>query len=143
MIMPNPVLQTVNSRNVDFNAIMLDEVASQYKLLRCVSVPNDYEHAEYKHYFFINSEYLASGWTRDRIVDEMNALGVPCYQGSCSEVYLEKAFDGTNWRPKERLHNAKELGETSIMMLVHPTLKEAEMKKSCDALSKIISKAQV
>jgi len=54
----------------------------------------------------------------------INALGVPCFSGSCSEVYLEKAFDNTAFRPAARLPHAKELGETSLMFLVHPTLRE-------------------
>jgi len=56
---------------------------------------------------------LKKGWDRDRIMTGINALGVPCYSGSCSEVYLEKAFDGTGFRPNTRLKVAKELGETS------------------------------
>jgi dTDP-4-amino-4,6-dideoxygalactose transaminase len=51
----------------------------------------------------VNINALPSGWSRDRIMQFINAEGVPCYSGSCSEVYLEHAFDNTNWRPKERL----------------------------------------
>lgn len=123
------------------NAAKLDTVASKYPLLRLVQVPADIEHAEYKHYFFVNQEKLADGWSRDRIVDEIVSRGVPCYQGSCSEVYLEKAFDNTPWRPAERLPNAKLLGETSIMMLVHPTLTAEEMSKSCQVLDAVLSLA--
>lgn len=123
------------------NAAKLDAVASQYPLLRVVEVTADYEHAEYKHYFFVNLDKLADGWSRDRIVDEIVVRGVPCYQGSCSEVYLEKAFDNTPCRPKERLPNAKLLGETSIMMLVHPTLTLDEMKTSCSILNEVLSLA--
>lgn len=123
------------------NAKYIDDIVSRYKIVRAVEVPEHIVHAEYKHYFFVNPQYLADGWSRDRIVDEMNAAGVPCFQGSCSEVYLEKAFDGTPWRPPERLPNAKELGETSLMMLVHPTLTEQEISKSCAVLGNILSKA--
>jgi dTDP-4-amino-4,6-dideoxygalactose transaminase len=49
-------------------------------------------------------------------------------------VYLEKAFDGTGWRPAERLPVARELGETSIMFLVHPTLTQAEVDKTCEKI---------
>ena len=70
----------------------------------------------------------------DKILKEINSLGVPCYSGACSEVYLEKAFDNTGLRPKERLVNAKELGETSLMFLVHPTLTKNEIKQTCDAI---------
>ena len=69
------------------------------------------------------------------------AEGVPCFQGSCSEVYLEKAFDDTGWRPAERLPVARELGETSLMFLVHPTLTEAEMTKSCAVIEQVLAQA--
>lgn len=123
------------------NAAKLDAVARLYSALRVVDVPSDIVHAEYKHYFFVNHANLAPDWSRDRIVDEIVALGVPCYHGSCSEVYLEKAFDNTSWRPKDRLTNARLLGDASIMMLVHPTLTSDEMSKACDVLSSVLAKA--
>jgi dTDP-4-amino-4,6-dideoxygalactose transaminase len=90
---------------------------------------------------YVEPERLATGWTRDRIIEAINAEGVPCYQGSCSEVYLEKAFDGTGWRPKVRLPVAKALGETSVMFLVHPTLTEAEVTKTCEAIKTVMTEA--
>jgi dTDP-4-amino-4,6-dideoxygalactose transaminase len=96
------------------------------------------EHAHYKCYVYVQPERLATGWTRDRIVEAINAEGVPCYQGSCSEVYLEKAFDGTGWRPAERLPVARELGETSIMFLVHPTLTQLEVDKTCEVVRRVM-----
>ena len=87
------------------------------------------------------AERLRAEWSRDRIVDAINAEGVPCYHGSCSEVYLERAFDGTAWRPKQRLPVARELGETSLMFLVHPTLTEAEVRATCNALRKVMELA--
>lgn len=123
------------------NATRLDTVAADYPVLRLVHVPDDIVHAEYKHYFFVQPELLAEGWSRDRIIDEMVVRGVPCYQGSCSEVYLEKAFDNTPWRPRQRLLNAKLLGETSLMMLVHPTLSADEMLHSCQALAAVLALA--
>lgn len=125
------------------HAAMLDEAVADLPLVRPVQVPEDCIHAEYKHYFFINAEYLKADWSRDRIIEEINARGVPCYQGSCSEVYLEKAFDNTPWRPAQRLPNAKLLGETSLMMLVHPTLTAAEMQLSCTVLREVLALAQV
>lgn len=123
------------------NAAALEAVAASFPLIRRVIVPVGLVHAEYKHYFFVNPELLADGWTRDRIVDEINRRGVPCYHGSCSEVYLEKAFDGTPWRPIYRLPNAKQLGETSIMMLVHPTLSASEITLSCEVLRDVLALA--
>lgn len=124
------------------NARIIDEVASGFNVVRTVYVPEHMEHAEYKHYLFVNPEQLAEGWTRDRIVDAIVAEGVPCFQGSCSEVYLEKAFDNTSFRPAERLPNAKLLGETSLMFLVHPTLTKAEMTKTAEVLVKVLKQAE-
>lgn len=98
-------------------------------------------HAEYKCYAYVRPRYLAAGWSRDRIVESINAEGVPCFQGSCSEVYLEKAFDDTGWRPSERLTVAKELGETSLMFLVHPTLTKWEIQKTANAISNVLAAA--
>jgi len=99
------------------------------------------DHAHYKCYVYVQPEQLASGWSRDRIVQAINAQGVPCNQGSCSEVYLEKAFDGTGWRPTERLPIARELGENSIVFLVHPTLTRAEIDLTCEIAGKVLTEA--
>ncbi len=98
-------------------------------------------HAHYKCYVYVKPEKLANSWTRDRIVEAISAEGVPCYQGSCSEVYLEKAFDNTGWRPAARLPVAKQLGETSIMFLVHPTLDPFEIEKTCRITAKVLREA--
>lgn len=90
----------------------------------------DYVHAYYKCYVQVNLEALPDGWSRDRIMQEINSQNVPCFSGSCSEVYLEHAFDGTPWRPEKRLENAQKLGETSLMFLVHPTLSQDSIEKT-------------
>jgi dTDP-4-amino-4,6-dideoxygalactose transaminase len=95
-------------------------------------------HAQYKFYAYVRPENLASGWSRDRIINAINAGGVPCYQGSCSEVYLEKAFDGTGWRPVERLPVAQQLGETSLMWLVHSTLTADNMQQTVDVVTRVL-----
>lgn len=119
----------------------LDKAAANYNSIRLVDVPEYCEHAEYKHYMFVKPEQLAEGWDRDRIVNEIVTRGVPCFQGSCSEVYLEKAFDNTPWRPEKRLPNAVELGETSLMFLVHPTLTEAEIAKTTQVMKEVFELA--
>ncbi|TMN66836.1 aminotransferase [Pseudoalteromonas sp. S1727] len=119
----------------------LDKAANGFDCIRLVEVPDYSEHAEYKHYMFIKPDYLAEGWDRDRIVNTIVERGVPCFQGSCSEVYLEKAFDNTPWRPETRLPNAVELGETSIMFLVHPTLTETEIAKTTQIMKEVFGLA--
>jgi len=123
------------------NAKKLDLAAKEFDLIRLVEVPEYSEHAEYKHYMFIKPEQLADGWDRDRIVNEIVAAGVPCFQGSCSEVYLEKAFNNTGFRPTERLPTAVELGETSLMFLVHPTLTHNEIDKTTQVLQQVLTLA--
>ncbi len=98
-------------------------------------------HGQYKFYAYVRPENLAPDWSRDRIIEAINAQGVPCYQGSCSEVYLEKAFEGTGWRPNARLPVARLLGETSLMFLVHPSLTSADMEKAVAVISQVLSKA--
>ncbi len=125
------------------NAQMIDNVAVKHPMVvRTAKIPEGGVSAEYKHYLFVRPEGLGQGWSRDRIIEEINERGVPCYQGSCSEVYLEKAFDDTPWRPVERLSNARKLGETSLMFLVHPTLKEKEILKTCEVLDEVLTEAR-
>lgn len=109
--------------------------------LRVPSLPDSIEHAAYKCYVFVQPEALASGWSRERIMQAIQAQGVPVYSGSCSEVYLEKAFDGTGLRPAQRLPVAQKLGETSLMFLVHPTLTDAEIEQTCTALRSVMRDA--
>jgi len=123
------------------NANKIWNVARQCKGLFVPDIPDYIEHAVYKCYVFIKEDQLKNGWNRDKIIDEISGLGVPCRSGSCSEVYLESAFDNTGFRPKERLHNAKELGETSLMFLVHPTLAEDEIQQTCNAITSIMDLA--
>ena len=100
---------------------------------------DDYVHAAYKCYVQVNTEKLPEGWSRDRIMNEINSLGVPCFSGSCSEVYLEHAFDNTPWRPAQRLKNAQKLGGTSLMFLVHPTLSQESMNKTVAGIQHVIN----
>ena len=123
------------------NANKIWNIAKQCKGLRMPTIPDYIEHAAYKCYVFVKPNELKNDWSRDRVIQAINTLEVPCYSGSCSEVYLEKAFDGTGLRPKERLPNAKELGETSLMFLVHPTLTNDEIQQTCEAITSVMELA--
>lgn len=124
------------------NAERILSVCRPYSAIRTPEVPSiasaSSNHAYYKCYVYVMPHLLRHGWSRDRIIQEINEQGVPCYQGSCSEVYLEKAFDETGWRPKARLAIAQELGETSLMFLVHPTLTTAEIEKTCKVINQVL-----
>jgi dTDP-4-amino-4,6-dideoxygalactose transaminase len=122
------------------NAALLTEGLAQTPGLRLTPPAEGIGHAYYKYYAFIRPDALAAGWTRDRIVAAVVAEGVPCAVGSCSEIYLEGAFP-ERLRPKARLPVARELGETSLMFMVHPTLAEAEMRDTARALDKVMRRA--
>ena len=123
------------------NSKILDLACGKCEALRLSATPDYIEHARYKYYVFVRPELLKDSWNRDRIVERINEFGVPCFQGSCSEVYLEKAFDDTGFRPKIRLAAAKELGETSLMFLVHPTLTAEEIQKTAHTIVKVMREA--
>ena len=123
------------------NANSIWTAAKKCRGLRIPIIQDYIEHAAYKCYVFVELKELKNGWDRDKVSKEINTLGVPCYSGACSEVYLEKAFDNTGFRPKERLINAKELGETSLMFLVHPTLTKDEIQQTCDAITSVMNLA--
>lgn len=120
------------------NAEAVLDVARSCAALRVPAIPDYIEHAWYKSYVFVRPECLRRGWGRDRIMQSINERGVPCFTGSCSEVYLEKAFDGAIGRPVKRLPVARELGETSLMFLVHPTLTVDEIALTCTVLQEVM-----
>jgi dTDP-4-amino-4,6-dideoxygalactose transaminase len=108
--------------------------------LRITLPCSDIEHSYYKYYVIVVPEVLRAGWNRDRIMQQIAANGIPCFSGSCSEIYLEKAFD-TDMRPQRCLEIARELGETSLMFLVHPTLTEQNILDTVDAVKRTMSEA--
>jgi dTDP-4-amino-4,6-dideoxygalactose transaminase len=123
------------------NAEKIWATAAKIQGLRAPTPPAGFDHAAYKSYVFVRPGALVEGWTRDRIVAAVEKEGAPCYTGSCSEIYLEKAFVNADLGPKERLPVAKALGEDSLMFLVHPTLKAKEIEKTCAALRTVMARA--
>ena len=125
------------------NAYKIWNIAELCKGLYVPTIPDYIEHAAYKCYVFIKLKELKKGWDRNKVLKEINKQSVPCYTGACSEVYLEKAFDNTGFRPKERLVNAKELGESSLVFLVHPTLTKDEIQQTCNAITSVMNLATI
>jgi hypothetical protein len=108
--------------------------------LRVTTPPKHIEHAYYKYYAFVRPEALRPEWTRERIIEAIKAEGIPCFSGSCSEIYLEKAFP-PEWRPQERHPVARELGETSLMFLVDPTIGPEQTARTCEVLRQVMREA--
>ena len=121
-------------------AALMTEKLSSLPGLRVPSPPAYAEHSYYKFYAFIRPDALAEGWDRDRIAHAIAAQGVPCKGGICSEVYLEEAFPPV-MRPSARLPVARELGETSLMFLVHPALTEANLAHTCEVTHQVMLRA--
>lgn len=116
------------------NALKLNKILSAFSgengflRLPSPSDKNNIEHAYYKYYAFIRPENLPNSMTRDDIVDSFNKQGLACFQGACPEIYLEKAFKKIGFSSQERLPVAKELGETSLMFLVHPGIVNIDVR---------------
>ena len=123
------------------NAAILAERLGRLAALRVPAVPADLYHAYYRFYAYVRPEALKSGWSRDRILTAISDMGVPCSTGSCPEIYKERAFLGTGWAPAQRLPVATELGETSLAVLVHPTLEETHMHRACDTVERVVEQA--
>lgn len=124
------------------NAMAIAKVLQTFPdAVRVPLPPAGLTHAYYRLYAYVRPEGLKNGWDRDRIVAELTALGVPVMHGTCSEIYLEEAFHGTDWRPAERLPVARELGETSIMFMVHPTLTPEDIGRIAACVGEIFAQA--
>ncbi len=105
-------------------------IISYLKEINCISFPlpnSENKHGFYKLYGYLKFKFIKQNWDRERIIKEIQNRGFPCYVGSCSEIYLEECFQKKGYSPKKRLKNAKELGETSLMFLVHQTISETQI----------------
>lgn len=122
------------------NAAVLVGCLQRQPALRVYVPPADFRHAYYKLYAFIVPERLKPEWDRDRIRASISAEGIPCQTGSCSEIYREAAF-GPWRRPAGSCAIAHELGETSLMFFVHPTLDSAALADTCAAIEKVLGVA--
>lgn len=124
------------------NAMALIRVLEKYPDLLHVPQPEpDYTHAYYRLYAYLRPE-LATEDFRNRLIAQISSRGFPVFHGSCPEIYLEKAFDGTELRPADRLPVAKELGETSLMFLTHPTIDDHWLAKYCEAVDQVLDQMQ-
>ncbi len=123
------------------NAAILSDGFRRIPALRVEEPADHLQHAWYKYYVYVRPERLKRGWSRDRIMEEINGAGVPCFSGSCSEIYREKAFEKSGLVPQQPLPVARELGKTTLMFLVHPTLERADMERTRQVVEEVLSRA--
>ncbi len=123
------------------NANKLRKACEKFDSIRVPLVPNNIKHAYYRFYIFLKVEKLKKSWTRNKIIKKINDLGVPCFTGSCPEIYREKVFIDKKLSPKKRLSNAQDIGETSLAFLVDQTLEKKDLEKACRVIEIIFSQA--
>ena len=119
-------------------------IINRVKNIKCVRSPlpnSNIQNAWYKLYIYIRSEFLKKDWNRDKILNEINNMGYPAGSGSCGELYLEKAFRDNGFKNFIPLKNARELEQSSIMLLIHPTIKDTEIKNYASAIESVLLKA--
>jgi len=97
-------------------------------------------HAWYRLYASIDTELLHADWDQNRIIDAITDEGVPCFHGSCSEIYREKAFEHL-MRDSYPLTNAQLAGRSSLALLVHPTLEEKHIEKTIAVVRDVFQRA--
>ena len=123
------------------NAKVLFKSLKEIEALRIPYPEKSITHAWYKFYAYLDLKKLGKGWDRNKIIESINEEGYPAFTGSCSEIYLEKCFINKEIKPTMELMNAKELGKTSLMFLVHPTIKQNQMEKYAQTIKNVIIKA--
>jgi hypothetical protein len=109
--------------------------------VRVALPPASIRHAYYKYYVFVEPECLRQAWGRDRIIAELTNRGVPCFSGSCSDIQREKAFTTLPNFQRNEVPVALELGETSLMFLVHPTLDADYIAQVCAHIVEVFALA--
>ena len=123
------------------NAQIFISYLSEINSVRLPLPNKNIKSAWYKFYCYIVPEALKDGWSRDRIIQEIKNLGFPAFSGSCSELYLEKCFKEINTFPNQRLPVARNLGETSLMLLIHPTITNQEIHNYAAVVRKVLKLA--
>jgi dTDP-4-amino-4,6-dideoxygalactose transaminase len=92
-----------------------------------------FRHAFYKLYARLTVDDPRA--KRDEILRRAGDAGLRVFSGSCSEVYLEGAFADL---PRPNLPDTRSLGERSLMVEVHPTLRPELLQKRAAALAAIV-----
>ena len=122
-------------------ATRISEALAAVPGLRTPIPPAEVGAAYYRFFTFVRPEFLREGWDRDRVLTAIEAEGIPCFSGGCPEIYREQAF--ASYRPPQRLKVAKELGETSLAFLVHPTMDDPDIHDTITAVRKVMEHASI
>jgi dTDP-4-amino-4,6-dideoxygalactose transaminase len=104
---------------------------TKYKKLNSQNI-----HAFYRLNLFINKKKI----NQLKLLEQFNLKKINCGVGSCPEIYREKIFKNLKLFPKERLSNAKLLGETSITFPIDPNRSVAKIKLEIKSIKRVLNK---
>jgi len=124
------------------NVAAFNNELAQVEGMRITVPGNSVFHACYKYYFFIEPEKLKPDWDRNRVVAEIHSRGVPCFTGTCPEIYREKAFVDL-YGEQPCLPVAHELGNSSVMLNVHPGITPDQCSDSAAIVQEVMCEAVV
>ena len=116
------------------NARIWARALAEVPALHVPSPPPAARHAYYRFYAYVASAGDGAERARDEILRRAAESGLRVFAGSCSEIYLESAFDDMV-RPD--CPNARELGRRSLAMEVHPTLDPEQLERRAGKLAEI------
>lgn len=124
------------------NAAVLTSTLQGLDGVRVPMPPETVRHSYYKYYALIDPDALSGSWTRDRIVDELNAHGVPARVGACPDISREKAFTNAAINTSNSRPHAASIEDRTFMIPVHPTLTDGNLSFMTDALEATFKKAK-
>lgn len=93
-------------------------------------------HAYYRLNLFLNIKKI----NQIELLQKLNQKKINCGVGSCAEIYREKVFKKLKFFPKQRLPNAKLLGDTSIVFPIYPNKPITQIKSEIILIKKILNK---
>ncbi|MBM3515137.1 MAG: DegT/DnrJ/EryC1/StrS family aminotransferase [Alphaproteobacteria bacterium] len=123
------------------NAALLSERLRNLSGVTVLDPPADVGHAYYKYAFMIEPAALKASWTRNRVLSELDARGVPARVGACPDISRERAFSDRGFAPPQPLPNAAWVDERSALLPVHPTLTGDQLGVMADAVRAVMAAA--
>jgi dTDP-4-amino-4,6-dideoxygalactose transaminase len=127
------------------NAQVLIDAMADLPAINPIVIPRERadccRQAYYRLYARIDARELASGWSRDRIIDSLNEEGVPVQYGSCALIGNEKAFSNAGIAVNPELAGAHVAHASSIAFFVHPTMTTLDMQDIAATLRRVMADA--
>lgn len=127
------------------NANVLIQTLMQFNYLDVVKLTDEQEsqHAYYRLYAKLKTgtflEDLTGEKLRNKLINKFVDTGVPCFSGSCAEIYRERLFANMNGALTERLPNASDWADCAFCFLVHHTITTEEINQMALSIKQVLS----